>query len=103
MGKFDVELLSLAWLDLDAISNYHLITVGPGSAKKITDSILTALERLESFPLSCPLVPYQELAELGYRMLVCGKYVCIYRFEDNKVFIHHIVAAATNYPALFIE
>ncbi|MCL4516784.1 MAG: hypothetical protein M1379_14555 [Firmicutes bacterium] len=27
---------------------------GPASARKITDKILDALERLEEFPLSCP-------------------------------------------------
>ena len=101
MDEYDVELLNPAWLDLDAISDYHLREVGPDSARKITDKILAALERLKSFPLSCPLVPYRELAERGYRMLVCGKYVCIYTFDGKKVYIHHIVAAATNYPALF--
>ena len=101
MEEYDVELLNPAWLDLDAISDYHLLEVGPDSARKITDKILAALERLESFPLSCPLVPYRELADKGYRMLVCGKYVCIYTFDGKKAYIHHIVAAATNYPALF--
>ena len=102
MEEYDVQLLSPAWLDLDAISDYHLLEVGPESARKITDRILTALERLKSYPLSCPLVPYRELAERGYRMLNCGKYMCIYIFNGSKVYIHHIVAAATNYPALFM-
>ena len=101
MGEYDVELLYPAWLDLDAISDYHLLEVGSGSARKITDKTLTALERLETFPLSCPLVPYREFADKGYRMLVCGKFVCIYIFDGKKVYVHHIVAAATNYPALF--
>ena len=101
MNEYQVELLGPAWLDLDAISDFHLSEVGPASARKITDKILNALERLESFPLSCPLVPYNELAEKGYRMLVCGKYVCIYNMIGNTVYVHHIVVAATNYPALF--
>jgi len=102
MDEYDVVLLTPAWLDLDDISNFHLLEVGPDSARKITDRILNALERLKTFPLSCPLVPYRELAERGYRMLVCGKYICIYKFDGNKVYVHHIVAAAVNYPALFI-
>ena len=101
MAKYAVELLNPAWVDLDAIANYHLHEVGVESARKITDKILTALERLESFPLSCPPVPYKELAERGFRMLICGKYVCIYKTQGNMVYVHHIVAAATNYPALF--
>jgi len=101
MVKYNVELLAPAWLDLDSISDYHLQAVGPNSAKKITDRILDALERLESFPLSCPLAPYKELADKGYRILVCGKYLCIYEVVGKFVYIHHIVAGATNYPALF--
>jgi len=101
MSKFNVELLRPAWLDLDAIADFHLQEVGPGSAYNITNDILAALERLEHFPLSCPLVPYKELAGKGYRMLVCGKYVCIYNLHGNMVYVHHIVAAAINYPALF--
>jgi len=101
VAKYKVELLNPAWIDLDTISDYHLFEVGPDSARKITDKILTALEQLETFPLSCPLVPYKELAERGFRILVCGKYVCVYKLQGNMVYVHHIVAAATNYPALF--
>jgi len=102
MGEYNVELLSPAWRDLDAISDFHLLEVGPESARRITDKILSALERLEIFPFSCPLVPYSELAEKGYRVLVCGKYVCLYYVIEKTVYIHHIVAAAVNYPALFL-
>jgi len=101
MTEYSVELSSLAWLDLDVISDFHLVEVGPKSARKITDKIMNSLERLETFPLSCPLVPYRELAEKGYRMLVCGKYICIYELIGKTVYVHHIIAAATNYPALF--
>ena len=101
MGEYHVELLNPAWHDLDTISDFHLHEVGYKSAKKTTDKILDALERLETFPLSCPLVPYKELADKGYRMLVCGKYLCIYEVIGKTVYVHHIVAAATNYPTLF--
>ena len=101
MGRYKVELLNPAWLDLDAIADYHLLAVGPDSARNITNKILNALERLKSFPLSCPLAPYRELAELGYRVLVCGKYVCIYRLHGDMVLVYHIEAAAVDYSALF--
>ena len=101
MVTYEVELLDPAWFDLEAIADYHLVVVGASSARNITDKILNSLKRLESFPLSCPLVPYCELAEQGYRLLVCGKYVCIYRLIGDTVFIYHIAASAANYPALF--
>jgi len=101
MGEYQVELTSPAWLDLDNISDYHLSEVGPISAKKITDKILNALERLEVFPFSCPLASFKELAERGFRVLVCEKYVCIYEVIGTTVYVHHIVAGATDYPTLF--
>ncbi|MCL2248523.1 MAG: type II toxin-antitoxin system RelE/ParE family toxin [Oscillospiraceae bacterium] len=101
MQKYKVELLAPAWNDLDAISDFHMETVGPKSAKNITDKILTALTRLELFPLSCPLAPYQNLADQGYRILVYGSYLCIYKLLGNAVFVYHIAAGASNYPALF--
>lgn len=101
MAKYKVELLNPAWVDLDSIADYHLHEVGPDSSRKITDKILTALLRLESFPLSYPLAPYKELAEQGYRVLVCGKYVCIYKLQGSTVYVYHIAASAANYPSLF--
>ena len=101
MQTYKVVLLSPAWLELDAISDFHLLTVGVNSAKKVTDKILESLQRLETFPLSCPLLPFEELALQGYRMLVCGKYICIYKLVDTVVYVYHIAAAGTNYSALF--
>ncbi|MCL2604046.1 MAG: type II toxin-antitoxin system RelE/ParE family toxin [Defluviitaleaceae bacterium] len=101
MVNYKIELLAPAWDDLDAIADYHMEEVGPESARKITNKILSELERLKIFPLSCPLVPYQELAEQGYRMLVCGRYVCIYKLHGNNVYVYHIVASTINYPAMF--
>lgn len=101
MNEYHVQLTTPAWLDLDTISDFHLQKVGPDSARKITDKILTALKRLETFPFSCPLAPYSELADKGYRVLVCGKYVCIYEVIGKFVYVHHIVAGAADYPSLF--
>lgn len=101
MPKYKVKLLNPAWDELNAIADYHLLTVGINSAKNITDRILLALERLELFPLSCPLAPHKELAEQGYRILVCGKYICIYKLIGDTIFVYHITAAAVNYPELF--
>ena len=101
MPKYTVELLNPAWQDIDAISDFHMSEVGPKSAKKITDKIFSAIERLESFPKLYPLAPYKELADKGFRILVIEKYICIYKLQGKVVYIHHIVAGSTNYTALF--
>lgn len=101
MPKYRLEILPPAWAELDEIASFHLQAVGVNSARNITDKILTALSRLEDFPLVCPYVPDDELRAQDYRMLVCGKYLCIYRLVGDCVFVYHIVAGARKYPKLF--
>ena len=100
MPKFKLEILAPAWQELDEIATYHLQMVGANSARQITNKILDALERLECFPVSCTHVPDDELKSQDYRMLICGKYLCIYRLLGETIFVYHIVNAATEYSKL---
>jgi len=100
MPQCKIEILAPALKELDEIAEYHLLMVGQISAKKITDRILNALERLEEFPLSCPYVPDTELISQDYRMLVCDKYVCIYRLLGDTAYVYHIAHGATEYGKL---
>jgi len=100
MAKCKVEILESAWRELEEITEYHMLMVGPISAKKITDRILNALERLKEFPLSCPHVPDNELKDQDYRMLVCDQYLCIYRLIGDMIYIYHIAHGATEYGSL---
>lgn len=101
MARFKLEILAPAWKELDEIASYYLLVAGPASARKITDKILDALERLEEFPLSCPHAPDAELKSQDYRMLVCEKYVCIYRLIGEVVYVYHIAPGSTEYSKLF--
>jgi len=100
MSKRKIEILAAAWRELEEIAQYHLLMVGPISAKKITDRLLDAIERLEEFPLSSPHVADSELQSQDYRMLICEKYVCIYRLLCDTVFIYHIAHTSTEYTNL---
>jgi toxin ParE1/3/4 len=95
-----IEILAPAWRELEEIADYHLQAVGPLSAKRITDRILDALEQLKDFPLSCPLLSDPQLHDQGYRMLVCERYICVYRLIENVVFVYHIADGATEYYKL---
>lgn len=101
MQKVKIEILPPAWEELDEIAEYHLHMAGVNSARNITDSILSSLERLEQYPLSCPYAPDGELRLQEYRMLVCGKYVCFYRLIGNTVYVYHIVHGLREYSKLF--
>ena len=100
MGRPDYRLriLAPAQCELEEIALVHLELAGPDSAKKITDRILRALDHLKLSPemgVSCK----DKLLKLqGYRMLICGYYLCIYRLIGDTVFVYHIADGRSDYP-----
>lgn len=98
---YKVEILPTAWEDLKQIEDYYLVEFGVESALKVSDAILNSLERLEQFPDSGSRTPDEWLNKQGYRMVICGKFVSIYKKEGNRVFIYHIANTQTEYTKLF--
>ncbi len=47
-----------------------------------------------------PHVPDKQLREQEYRLLVCGKYVCIYRLIGEIVYVYHIANGSMEYSKL---
>ena len=94
-------ILESAQRELEEIAMVHLNLVGPNSARKITDRIFDTLSRLEPFPLSGPEAWDRELKLQGYRYVIAGKYICLYRVIAETVFVYHIAHGASNYPTLF--
>ena len=78
MPKCRVEILTPAWRDIDRISDYHLMAVGPQSAEQITDKLLDTIDLLADHPYMGPLHPDPVLARNEYRKAICGSYVCVY-------------------------
>ena len=98
---YNVEILPSAWEDLKSIEDYYAIQFGVDTAIKVSDSILDAIERLESFPDSGSMTPDPWLNEQGYRMIICKKHVAIYRKISETIFIYHIADTQTQYNRLF--
>jgi plasmid stabilization system protein ParE len=94
-------ILEPAQQELEEIAQLHLNLVGPNSARQITDLILDTFSQLEIFPLSGPIPQDKELRNNGYRYVIAGKYIGVYRVLSETVFIYHIAHGASNYPALF--
>lgn len=94
-------ILEPAQRELEEIAFLHMNLVGPNSARKITNLILDTLSRLELFPLSDPLPEDRELLKNGYRYVIAGKYICMYRLIGEEVYVYHIAHGARNYPTLF--
>ncbi len=62
---------------------------------------LDTLSRLERFPLSGHIPQDKELRNGGYRYVIAGKYICVYRLIAETVYVYHIAHGASNYPMLF--
>lgn len=101
MDKVKLEILSPAQRELEEIALIHLSLVGPASARKITDRIYDAIELLRDHPQMGVPIRDKSLNQEGYRMLVCGSYLCFYRQLGDTIFVYHIVDGRTNYPQLF--
>ena len=98
---YKVEILPSAWEDLKSIEDYYLLQFSVESAMKVTEQILESLERLESFPEFGSLTPDKWLNRKGYRMVISGRYVSIYRVIGETVYVYHIADTQTEYTKLF--
>jgi len=99
--KYKLSILIHAQRELEEIADIYFQLVGAESAIKITDTILDALEKLQTFPLMGTLSRDKELQQKGFRILVVGKYLCIYKVIEQTIYVYHIVYGATDYPKLF--
>jgi len=98
--KFKLELLAPARSEMHEIARLHLELVGPASARKITDKIKHSLGNLTTHPHMGATIQDSELKREGYRKLICGHYLCVYRLVGETVFVYHIVDGRTNYQRL---
>lgn len=89
-------ILEPAQRELEEIAQIHLNLARPNSARKITDLILDALSPLETLPLSGHIPQDKELRGGGYRLVIAGKYICVYRlFRKRFLFTTSPTAPAT--------
>ncbi|MDR1324366.1 MAG: type II toxin-antitoxin system RelE/ParE family toxin [Candidatus Margulisbacteria bacterium] len=99
--KLKLQILPAAQQELEEIAAVHLRLVGANSARKITDKIYHVLEHLLKHP-NIGLACSDEVLKIqGYRILICGNYLCIYRLIEDIIFIYHIADGRTDYPKLF--
>lgn len=97
----NLVILDPAQRELEEIAQLHMNLVGPNAARNITNLILDTLSRLEMFPLSGHIPQDKELRNGGYRYVIAGKYICVYRLIAETVYVYHIAHSASNYPTLF--
>lgn len=101
--KYKLELLTPAQRELEEIALVHMELVGVKSARKITDRIYGALDHLKNHPNMGVVCIDKMLRPEGYRILICGHYLCIYRLLGETIFVYHIVDGRANYTRLLAD
>lgn len=76
---------------------YYRSKVGVQYARSFSEKILAAVRQLEAFPEIGVLRQNTLMGKHGFRALFVDQYVCVYRIEDNTVYIYHIADARKNY------
>lgn len=92
-----IEWLSEARNEFRDYLLYYRNTVGAKYAHAFSDKILSAVGQLAQFPYLGVLRQDTMMGKYGFRALFVAQYVCIYRIEDNTVFIYHLADARKNY------
>ena len=98
---YKVKILPTAWEDLKRIEDWYYLQFGVETALKVSDHILDAIERLALYPELGSMTPDKWLNDMGYRMVICGKHVAIYKRVVDEVYIYHIADTRTEYTKLF--
>ena len=95
MKKWKVILSSPAESDLEAIYAYIAEKLlEPGIAKKQTARILEEIFTLDEMPERYALFENKDLCSRGYRRLIIGKYIVIYRIVQDKGIV--LIVTITN-------
>ena len=86
-GKYSVEVLPKAIEDLDGIYRFYLEeSQAQTVADKMADKLEAAILGLEDYPKAHPLSRDKRLAKKGYRKLIVGNYITLYKIDEkNKV------------------
>lgn len=98
---YKVEILPTAWEDLKYIQDWYVIQFGIDTAIDVTEHILDVIERLQEFPDSGSTTPDDWLNEQGYRMVIAGKHVAIYKKMQDTIYVYHVADTRTQYTKLF--
>lgn len=100
--KYTVQILSEAANDMSEIVSQFVMLGSVSGAVKMKESFLRAMEQLSIFPYSGITAPDAKLAKMGFRMLIIGNYLMLYRIFDGekRVIIYRIFNGKTNYPTI---
>lgn len=97
--KFKVRFLQIALDDLTEIVVY-IARDSKIAAQKMHDKLVAAAYQLEDFPKIGVPVPEPKMRKAGFRMLIVGKYLLLYKIIDDEINILRILHGAKDYSRL---
>jgi plasmid stabilization system protein ParE len=98
MASHALPLIQLsAYEDIAAIADRLECYAGEAAADRVADEILARIDLLATIPYLGSLHQDPVLASSGYRKLVVGRYVVIYRVYDGRATVVRVFHGSTNY------
>ena len=98
MTSPELPLIQLsAYEDIAVIADRVESYAGKAAAEKTTDKILAGIDLLATTPYLGPLHQDPMLARSGFRKLVIGKYVVVYRIYNNRATVLRVFHGSSNY------
>jgi len=97
--KYSVRLLRAAEEDFNDIILY-IATDNPSAAETLVNQLEKNLSLLTRHPLLGSIPHEEELAAMGYRLLVVHNYLIFYTIENHIIMIHRILHGARDYLSL---
>jgi toxin ParE1/3/4 len=97
-----VELLPIAYEDLDEIFDYILLD-NPSAAEIMYEKIMGSFEHLKRFPNAGVRFTHSSLAHYHFRMMIVEPYIAFYRFIDGKVVVYRILHGARDIVQILKE
>ena len=98
---YNVVILESAQYEYEAIVRYLAqILMNPRAAGNFVAEFEYQLDLLREQPLLRPLSYIRELAARNYRSFTVNKYVCLYKFERDTIYIAHVFHQSQDYGRL---
>jgi len=99
LNKYTVRLLSLAEQDLQELITY-VAAENVTAALTLADNIEKKLLTLNTHPWLGKIPNAEQLAAMGYRVLVVGNYLIFYKVTGKTVYVYRIIHGARDLPCL---
>ncbi|MCI9672728.1 MAG: type II toxin-antitoxin system RelE/ParE family toxin [Lawsonibacter sp.] len=102
--KYKIHYTSKVRRDLDEIWDYIVSEhQNISSADKIIQSILDAVEQLESFPSLGPALDSIIDVKSDYRFLTTGKYLTFYRILEDEIRVERVLYGSRDYRPCLLD